>query len=287
MKKTKGAKKFQNIEEALDYLKHRYGKGSIFRLESDEEIDIPKISTGIKTVDDILGGGFPAGRVSEILGLESTGKTMLALHTIASAQQQGITCLFVDAEHALSMHYAKALGIDLKKLLVSQPEYGEQALEIVKDVVSTGAIGLIVVDSVAALAPKMEIDGEMSDSSIGLQARLMSKALRKLVGMIAKTNTTLIFINQLKMKIDPRAFVPTKAYTSPGGLALRYHASIRVKLELREKIRKGNVVVGARVNFTTIKNKIYPPYREADLYMLFYGDKYGFYEELPEELRNA
>ncbi len=251
------------IDLALVQMEKQFGKGAVLRLGSRQVIAVEVIPSGSLAVDAALGvGGFPRGRVVEIFGPESSGKTTLALQVIAEAQRRGGEAAFIDAEHALDAVYARKLGVDVDSLLVSQPDYGEQALEITAALVGSGAVDVVVVDSVAALVPKAELDGEMGDSHMGLQARLMSQALRKLTGVVARNNTCLIFINQIREKIGVMFGNPE---TTTGGRALKFYASVRVEVRRVSSIKDGEQVVGSRTRIKVVKNKVAAPFREAEV----------------------
>ncbi|MEW6679910.1 MAG: recombinase RecA [bacterium] len=256
--------KKQALEIALSQIEKNFGKGAIMRLgDSKAKMDVSAIPTGALTLDMAIGvGGVPRGRVIEVFGMESSGKTTLCLSILAQAQKAGGVCAFIDVEHALDPSYARKVGVDVDNLLVSQPDTGEQALEIAENLVRSGAIDAIVIDSVAALVTKEEIEGEMGDSHIALQARLMSQALRKLTSVISKSKTVVLFINQLRQKIGVM-FGPTE--TTPGGHALKFYSSVRLDMRRKENLTKGDEIIGSRVRIKVVKNKVAPPFKDAEI----------------------
>ena len=262
---TKG--KDEALQDALKAIERAYGKGSVMRMGEQPKVDVDVIPTGSLLLDATLGvGGYPRGRIVEIYGPESSGKSTLALHAVAECQKKGGRCAYIDAEHAIDPDYADRLGVDIDELILSQPDSGEQALEIVQMLAESGAIDLIVVDSVAALVPQAELDGLMSENQVGLQARLMSKAMRKLAGILARTNCLVIFINQIRMKVGVMYGNPE---TTTGGNALKFYASIRMDLRRSEAIKNGSEMIGNSVKVKVVKNKVAPPFRSCVIDIMY------------------
>jgi len=286
---SKKEERESQLKETLDMIQTKFGEGSIIKLGDAPKVDVDAISTGSIGLDEALGvGGVPRGRVIEIYGPESSGKTTLTLHIVAEAQKAGGVCAFIDAEHALDPVYAKAIGVKTDQLLVSQPDTGEQALEIVDSLVRSGNVSVVVIDSVAALTPKDEIEGDMGAHHVGKQARLMSQALRKLTALVAKSKTTVIFINQIRMKIGVMFGSPE---TTPGGKALKFYSSVRLDIRRIAQIKKGDEVVGSRTRVKVAKNKVSAPFRQTEFDIIYgegiakngellaLGEKYGFIEK--------
>lgn len=283
MSKKKKIKEPGSLKEVIEEIKRQFGEGAIMRLKDVSQEEVEVIPSGSISLDIALGVfGFPRGRIVEIFGPEASGKTTLALHCAAQAQKMGGVAAFIDAEHALDPAYAKRIGVNVEELLISQPDSGEQALQIVENLVRSGQVDVIVVDSVAALAPRAEIAGEMGDQHIGLQARLMSQALRKLSSIVSKTKTIVIFLNQTRMKVGIPFGNPE---TTPGGLALKFYASVRIRLQPKAKIKQQDKIVGTRVEAKIVKNKVAPPFKSAE-FNIYYNEGISYEADLINTAQN-